>query len=270
MRQNISSLLLLSSVLIAGVTCQLVINVSSGEADANVVKQTVTGNTTAETVTISFLTAAGTAVTQLTDFRSGVTLTSVTILGEQELGEPPYQRLCFVTPGTGDMIPPEAVNKLRQKHPGAVRVAEESRGRVVIDNTATLNINKAQYLSSHIYHTCKDARETTFVPQHLISQFKEGVIGVKKGLIRKETSYFSPNEGYTGQKRCAQVSTSDLNTPCVCVVDTCVHWYPCSLKYCRNNGPDAGEHRCGIRTCSKCSEMRFTATNKMLCSWDSL
>merc|ERR1712107_636470 len=118
---------------------------------------------------------------------------------------------------------------------GAVRVAEESRGRVVMDNSASLIVNKAQYLSSHIPHISKEAKETTFVQL----------------------------------ERCAQMSYNDLE-PCLCVVDACVHWYPCSLKYCRNNSGDTGEHRCGIRTCSKCTEMRFTARSKHVCSWDEL
>ena len=261
----------LSTCGLLSVTCQLVINVSSGEADANVYRQSVTGNMTSETVNVEFLTPSGQAVLQVADFRSGVTITSITIPGEQELGEARYQVLCFVSPGTGDMIPPEAVTKLRQKHPGAVRVAEESRGRVVMDNSATLIVNKAQYLSSHIPHICKEAKETTFVPEHLITQYKDGTIGSKKINVRKEASYFSisTSSQYSQLKRCAQMSYNDLE-PCLCVVDACVHWYPCSLKYCRNNSGDTGEHRCGIRTCSKCTEMRFTARSKHVCSWDEL
>jgi hypothetical protein len=35
------------------------------------------------------------------------------------------QAICFISFYTGDLIPPEAVMKLRQKHPGTIRVAEE-------------------------------------------------------------------------------------------------------------------------------------------------
>ena len=126
---------------------QLVINVSSGEPEANVYRQKVTGNVTSDTVTVEFVTASGQAVTQVTDFSSGVTVTRVTVPGELELGQDRYQVVCFVSPGTGDMIQPEAVSKLRQKHTGVTRVAEESRGRVVVDNSASLIVNKAQYLS---------------------------------------------------------------------------------------------------------------------------
>ena len=73
------------------VSSQLIINVSSGEADSNVYRQSVTGNLSFETVTIDFLTPAGLAVTQLTDFRTSVTITSITVPGQLELGEDPYQ-----------------------------------------------------------------------------------------------------------------------------------------------------------------------------------
>jgi len=263
-------ILLVATCFMTRVSCQLIINVSSGEADANVYRESVTGNMSTETVTINFLTPAGLAVTQLTDFRTSVTITSITVPGQLELGEDPYQVLCFVTPGVGDMIPPEAVTKLRQKHPGAVRVAEESRGRVVIDNSASLNIYKAQYLSTHIPSQCKQARESTFVPEHLISQFKDGIIGTKKKSLRKDETLLglSLSPEYSSLMRCAHMSADDTS-PCLCVIDTCVHWYPCSLKYCRNNSGDT-EHRCGIRTCARCTDMRFTARSRKYCSWDEL
>ena len=255
--------------LLDGDRSQLVINVSSGEAEANVYRQKVTGNVTSDTVTVEFVTASGQAVTQVTDFGSGVTVTRVTVPGEQELGQDRYQVLCFVSPGTGDMIAPEAVSKLRQKHTGVTRIAEESRGRVVIDNSASLIVNKAQYLSSHIPSLCREAATSTFVPEHLISQYKEGVIGSKKGEKRYSLNSHN-NEQYGELTRCAKTEPS-VTEQCLCVIDVCVHWYPCSLKYCRNNNSnDNGEHRCGIRTCSKCSEMRFTAKNKQRCSWDEV
>ena len=52
-------ILLVATCLLTRVSCQLVINVSSGEADANVYRESVTGNMSTETVTINFLTPAG-------------------------------------------------------------------------------------------------------------------------------------------------------------------------------------------------------------------
>ena len=48
------------------------------------------------------------------------------------------QVLCFVSAFSGDMIAPEAVMKLRQKHPGTVRVAESDEGQVVQDSPLVL------------------------------------------------------------------------------------------------------------------------------------
>jgi hypothetical protein len=42
-----------------------------------------------------------------------------------------FQVFCFVSAYSGEMIPAEAVTKLRQKHPGTIRVAEENRGTLV-------------------------------------------------------------------------------------------------------------------------------------------
>ena len=112
MESSFNTYLALLVTFLVSVKCQLVINVSSGEPDANIYRQSVTGNLSSETVTIEFLTTAGVGVVQVTDFRAGLTITSVTVPGEEELGEPEYQVLCFVTPGVGDMIPPEAVTKL--------------------------------------------------------------------------------------------------------------------------------------------------------------
>jgi len=255
---------------------QLVINVSRGEADSSVFRQSLSGNTSADTVTIKYVTPSGTGVTQLTDFKTGVTITAVTVPGEEELGQPRYQVLCFLAPTSGDIIPPEAMTKLRQKHPGAVRIAEEGKGRVVVDNSVTIFVSKATYLSHHLSSLCKEAKETTFAPEHLLKQYQEGTLGPVKSVPgrrdSKDVSYFSrvqPAPLYTGLTRCASVEVGS-RTPCLCVVENCVYWYPCSLKYCRNTSGDPGEHRCGIRTCSKCTEMRFSAKNKNLCSWDEL
>jgi len=254
---------------------ELVINVSRGEPDSSVFRQSLAGNTTAETVTIQYVTPSGTGVTQVTDFKTGVTLTVVTVPGEEELGQPRYQVLCFLGPTTGDIIPPEAMTKLRQKHPGAVRVAEEGRGRVVVDNSLSLIVSKSAHLSHHIPSLCREARDTTFAPDHLLKQYQEGTLGQGKGVQgrrdTKDVTSFSRSHAaqYSDLARCASMEVG-TRTPCLCVVENCVYWYPCSLKYCRNTNGDLGEHRCGIRTCSKCTEMRYTAKNKNHCSWDEL
>merc|ERR1712228_829273 len=110
-----------------------------------------------------------------------------------------------------------------------------------------------------------EARETTFGPEQLLQQYKDGVVGHRKEGRKEVTSLLVPSQQYSGLSRCAQLSYEDTEA-CLCVLESCIHWYPCSLKYCRNSGGEGGEHRCGIRTCSKCTEMRFTAKSKVYCS----
>merc|ERR1719394_1544021 len=160
--------ILYSTILYSAVTGELVINVSRGREDSVAYRQSLSGNVTSDTVTIQYVTPSGSGVTQVSDFRTGVTLTVVTIPGEEDLGEPRYQVLCFVGVGTADLIPPEAMTKLRQKHPGTVRVAEEYRGTTVLDNQVSLVPARSGHLSRHLPHLCKEARDTTFAPVSLL------------------------------------------------------------------------------------------------------
>ena len=86
----------------------------------------LSGNLSSETVSVQWVTPAGNGVYQLTDFKAGLTITSITVPGELEMGLPSYQVLCFVTPTTGDIIPAEAIFKLRQKHRGSGKNAKKN------------------------------------------------------------------------------------------------------------------------------------------------
>ena len=52
--------------------------------------------------------------------------------------------MCLVSAYAGDMIPSEAMTKLKQKHPGTVRVAEEVRGSVVQDSPVQVVVGRHQ------------------------------------------------------------------------------------------------------------------------------
>lgn len=270
---KIENVLFLFMILLANnetAECQLIINVSSGEQGAVSYRQTVSGNLTSETVSVQWVTPAGNGVYQLTDFKAGVTITSITVPGELDMGLPGYQAFCFVTPGTGDIIPAEAIFKLRQKHREAVRVAEESKGRVVVDNSLSLVVSRSHSISPHIASVCQEAKQNTFAPEQLMKDYLDGVVGSKKDSKRDVSSYLSFNEKYSGLRRCSQLGYEDSEESCLCVLNSCIDWYPCSLKYCRNNNGEAREHRCGIKTCSKCSELRFSSRSKLQCLWDEL
>lgn len=247
---------------------ELVINVSRGREDSVPFRQSLSGNTSTDTVTIQYVTPGGTGVTQLSDFKTGVTVIVVTVPGEEDLGQSRYQVLCFVAAATADLIPPEAMTKLRQKHPGTVRIAEESRGSTVMEYPVNIIPSRSGHLSKHLPYLCREARDTTFTSTSLLETYRTG--GLPRVEKKEEDSFMRQGEvgeGLEGKDRCA--STNNLMDSCVCSLDNCVHWFPCSLKYCRNSAGD-GEHRCGIRTCSKCTTLRYLTPSRQFCSWDQL
>jgi len=270
-RTILYSSIIYSTLLYSTVTGELVIKVSRGREDSVAYRQSLQGNVTSDTVTIEYVTPSGRGVTQVSDFRTGVTLTVVTIPGEEDLGEPRYQVLCFVGLGTADLIPPEAMTKLRQKHPGTVRVAEEYKGTIVVDNSVSLVPARSGHISVHVPHLCREARHTTFAPVSLLEGWRAGDrLGDRTGERREEATWVREASQHweTGrQTRCAHTVHSGVD--CVCSVTHCVHWFPCSLKYCRNTAGE-GEHRCGIRTCSKCTALRYLSPSRQLCSWDQV
>lgn len=257
---NFVKVLLILTLLLGGNVCELIINVSRAGEDASNFRQTLRGNTTSDIVIIEFVTPDGTGVTQVTDLKSSSVITSVTIPGEEELGQPKYQVVCFVSSHPGDMITAEAMTKLRQKHPGTVRIAEEARGSVVQDNPLQVLVPRSSVLSVHLAGMCKEARESTFSSEHELSSILRG--GDVSKVSRKA------GQGYEELRRC-YLTPQGSPGKCLCALQVCVNWYPCALKYCRNQSGE-GEHRCGIRTCSKCTTHRYMAHNKNLCSWDEL
>ena len=144
----------------------LIINVgytsSNEEEPTSIYRQVISGNSSTDTVVIEFSEPDGTLVTQLTDFRMQSQIMRIIIPGEEELGQPLFQVLCFVSFFNGDLIPPEAVMKLRQKRPGALRTAEDDQGDVIQESplSITPNLPKLTFISSHLSSLCKDARTT--------------------------------------------------------------------------------------------------------------
>ena len=146
----------------------LIINVgytsSTEDEPTSIYRQVISGNSSTDTVVIEFSEPDGTLVTQLTDFRMQSQIMRIIIPGEEELGQPLFQVLCFVSYFNGDLIPPEAVMKLRQKRPGALRTAEDDQGDVIQESplSITTNFPKLTYVSSHLSSLCKDARTTRY------------------------------------------------------------------------------------------------------------
>lgn len=254
-------------LLVANVKSELIVNVGRNRTfpEAGVVRQVVNGNSSTDTVLVEYEEADGTLITQLTDFRTQSQFVRVLIPGEEELLQPRYQALCFISSYTGDLIAPEAVMKLRQKHPKTVRIAEDDLGEIVQDSPLKLVPSSARLasISSHLSYLCRDARDSTFTSEHELFN-----IFSRKSAANKLNSFVQPEKGYENLQRCFSLPViSDKKTPCICSRQVWFNWFPCALKYCRNKDSD-GEHRCGIKTCRKCMTYRYRAKSRHLCSWD--
>ena len=118
--------------------------------------------------------------------------------------------------------------KLRQKHPGTVRVAETDEGIVVQDSPLVVVRQAGKSLSSHLPSLCKDAGTSVFTSSHevhSILQQQRAAAGGADGLAR-------PHPGYEGLDRCR--SSTAGGAACQCSRPVEFFWYPCALKYCRN------------------------------------
>lgn len=187
----------------------------------------------------------------MTDFRSNAQVLRLIIPGEEELNEPRSQTICFISSFNHDLISPEAVMKLRQKHPTAIRLADEDMGEIVQDSPIRIQPKSTLGISSHLSKMC---RFETFSSQHELYN------------IVSHSELWQPEPGYETLQRCFQVEHNS-DSPCICSRQIWIYWYPCALKYCRNREGE-GEHRCGIKTCQKCLTYRYKARSKSHCSWD--
>ena len=142
--------------------------------------------------------------------------------------------------------------KLRQKHPGAIRVAGDDMGEVVQDSP--IKIRQSPILSSHFPKMCREA----YSSQHEL-------YNILDGDLQKIQPALSKDPGYEELRRCFSVET--LNEACICSRQVWVLWYPCALKYCPKPY-GKGEHRCGLKSCQKCLTFRYKAKSKLHCSWD--
>ncbi len=242
---------------------ELIVNVSRNKThpEAGALKQIISGNASTELVTIEFQEVDGTLVTILTDFRTSAQVTRLIIPGEEELNEPRAQTLCFVSAFSNDLISPEAVMKLRQKHPGAIRVADEDMGEVVQDSPIRLHakLHMPGLVSSHLSKMC---RESLSSEHELFNILNNAKLAKMAPALAK-----AKDDNYENLQRCYNQDYSDLAQPCLCSRQVWMVWYPCALKYCRNQQGE-GEHRCGIKTCQKCLTFRFKAKSKLHCTWD--
>lgn len=281
--------------LVTIVDLQLLINVKNQGGD--VLQETISANVSEDAVTLEFQRPDGTLITQLVDFQSEVQILKALVLGEEERGQSQYQVMCFVCHfQKGEFISSDAMSKLRQKNPGAVRVPEEDRGREMLPMDLWVEVGSSSAssaISRHIPTLCAEATDATYAREsdlELWATRTEGGLSSREALL-SAVKRFPP--AASPIPRCADLtSTTPFSSlpwtkPCICRLEICVGWYPCGLKYCKGGAPGkeggagganevnssgkmaaAGSYRCGIKTCRKCRLFEYYVRQKQLCLWD--
>ncbi|WAR04229.1 OAF-like protein, partial [Mya arenaria] len=224
---NILSFIILT--LLCNSYCQLIVNVKNRGGDVE--RETIEANTTADTIRLEFLSMDGTHVTHFIDFKADVQVFRVFVPWEEERGLslPQPQVLCFVTRfGKNEFISSDAMSKLRQKNPTAIRSPEEDRGVEKHTLDLLVSLDRSALISPYLYNICMLNKD--------LSKMMSAVKSTESEKI----------------SRCKD--TTDIKKPCTCQYHLCIGWYPCGLKYCRGKD-SAGKvvnYRCGIKTCRRC------------------
>nr|XP_034789784.1 out at first protein homolog isoform X1 [Pan paniscus] len=182
------------------------------------------------------------------------------ILGELEKGQSQFQALCFVTQlQHNEIIPSEAMAKLRQKNPRAVRQAEEVRGLEHLHMDVAVNFSQGALLSPHLHNVCAEAVDAIYTRQEDVRFWLEQ--GVDSSVFEALPKASEQAE----LPRCGQVG--DRGKPCVCRYGLSLAWYPCMLKYCHSRDRPT-PYKCGIRSCQKSYSFDFYVPQRQLCLWD--
>ncbi|XP_044749174.1 out at first protein [Coccinella septempunctata] len=257
---------------------QLIINVKNQGGD--VVQENISANVTDDTVTLEFQRSDGTLVTQLIDFRNEVQVIKALILGEEERGQSQYQVVCFLFHFPKDsFISSDAMSKLRQKNPSAIRIPEQDLVRDNYTMDYHVSLQHSGVFSPHIADLCAEAKESTYVRHEDLTfwSINQGipVTTFLKALIKLPRTKYRSTKKDVEDKPKANVETCTgskvMWSPCYCHLEICIGWYPCSLKYCKGKGQTKNSYvtyRCGIKTCRKCHLFTYYVEEKEQCMWD--
>lgn len=244
--------------------CQLVINVKNQGGD--IVQESITSNISDDTITLEFQRPEGTLITQFIDFKSEVQIFRVLVLGEEERGQSQYQVLCFATQlSRNDFISADAMSKLRQRNPGAVRQPEEERVKEILEMDLSIELEKSSVISPHLPYLCDEAAHFAYARESDLRAWAN-----PKAVSRDIVTLTSSVKRFPPPKPVRCNENSNLWQPCECRLEICVGWYPCGLKYCRGKDSTgkAINYRCGIKTCRKCRAFDFFVQQKQQCLWD--
>ncbi|XP_055404359.1 out at first protein homolog [Bubalus kerabau] len=228
--------------------------------DGQVTEESLQADSDADSISLELRKPDGTLISFTADFKKDVKIFRALILGELEKGQSQFQALCFVTRlHHNEIIPSEAMAKLRQKNPRAVRQAEEVRGPEQMHMDIAVNFSQGALLSPHLRNVCAEAVDAIYTRQEDVRFWLEqGVDGsVFEVLPKASEQVLLP--------RCGQVG--DRGKPCICRYGLSLAWYPCMLKYCHGRDRPA-PYKCGIRSCQKNYSFDFYVPQKQLCLWD--
>lgn len=257
-----STCTVLLALLFTAVTSELVVNVKNKGGDVQV--ESIDADTAADTVAMHFVKIDGTHVSQFIDFRSEVQIFRTIILPEEEQGQSQHQVQCFVMRYIkNEFISSDAMSKLRQKNPTAIRTPEDDKGRETHEQDHVVHLEKSHVISPYIYNICREAHDKIYARDADLRILSRS-LGKDYNTLRSSTTQYIPSK----YSHCRDIT--DLSKPCCCQYEICVGWYPCGLKYCR--GRDSLGHivsyRCGIKTCRKCRIFEYYAVQKANCMWD--
>ncbi|XP_049633927.1 out at first protein homolog [Suncus etruscus] len=228
--------------------------------DGQVTEETLQADSDADSISLELRKPDGALISFTADFKKEVKIFRALILGELEKGQSQFQALCFVTRlHRNDIIPSEAMAKLRQKNPRAVRQAEEVRAPEHLHMDMAVNFSRGALLSPHLRNVCAEAADAIYTRQEDVRFWlQQGVDGsVFQALPEVPQPLLAP--------RCGQVG--DRGKACVCRFGLSLPWYPCVLKYCHSRDR-ASPYKCGIRSCGKSYSFSFPALQRQLCLWD--
>lgn len=228
--------------------------------DGQVTEESLQADSDADSIGLELRKPDGTLISFVADFKKDVKIFRALILGELEKGQSQFQALCFVTRlHHNEIIPSEAMAKLRQKNPQAVRQAEEVRGLEQLHMDIAVNFTQGGLLSPHLHNVCAEATEAIYARQEDVQFWTER--GVDSSVFEALPKAVEQVE----LPRCGQVV--DRGKPCACRYSLSLAWYPCMLKYCHSRDRPA-PYKCGIRSCRKNYTFDFSVAQRQLCLWD--
>ncbi|XP_036601837.1 out at first protein homolog [Trichosurus vulpecula] len=232
--------------------------------DGQVTEESLQADSDADCISLELHKPDGTLISFTADFKRDVKIFRALILGELEKGQSQFQALCFITRlHHNEIIPSEAMAKLRQKNPRAVRQAEEVRSLEQLHMDVAVNFSKGAWLSPHIHNVCAEAQEAIYTREEDVKFWLErGVDGSMFEALPSQPMDLS------SLQRCRLVG--DRWKPCLCHYGLNLAWYPCLLKYCHSREPNGrlSSYKCGIRSCQKSYNFDYYVPQKQLCLWD--